>query len=368
MTENEFIFEERRRIPLFWKIYISAVAGLLILIHGALFWVNGFLRDYEFAQPKHVAQGVFDTYFANFSPETFLDLCDSSTTKYETRENLIAYLDTLVKDAEITYHSVSTGMDDTLQYVVRAGETKFASFSLVKDAGSKGGFTRYKQGNFALYTDAKSKVDVEIPAGYTLYLNGIEAERQYVIEEGIQTPSCAHMPEGVNGIIMEKYKVSGFIQPPAIEVYSPNGELAPLEEIKSGSYKASVIPDQGLAEQYSKWFIEAATKYAVYMQYDSKVAAMRFSSVAPYFDPSSKLYEDIRTVENGFVIEYERYEIRDEKAFDFVRYNDNTFSCRVTLTHILYRRGMDNYVDPIDITFYAHEADGKVLIYDMDSN
>lgn len=368
MTQNDLIFEERRRIPLFWKIYIGAVAVLLILIHGALFWLNGFLRDYEFAQPKHVAQGIFDTYFTNFSPAVYLDLCDSSTTKYETRENLIAYLDTLVKDAEITYHSVSTGMDDTLQYVVRAGETKFASFSLVKDAGSKGGFTRYKQGSFALYADAKTKVDVEIPTGYTLYLNGVEAERQYIIEEGIQTPSCSHMPEGVSGITTEKYRVNGFIQPPAIEVYSPNGETAPIEEVKSGSYKASVIPDQGLAEQYSKWFIEAATKYAVYMQYDSKVAAMRFSSVAPYFDPNSKLYEDIRTVENGFVIEYERYEIRDEKAFDFVRYDDNTFSCRVTLTHILYRRGMDNYVDPIDITFYAHETDGKVLIYDMDSN
>ena len=61
-------------------------------------------------------------------------------------------------------------------------------------------------------------------------------------------------------------------------------------------------------------------------------------------------------------------EVGYEKAFDFVRYDDNTFSCRVTLTHILYRRGMDNYVDPIDITFYAHETDGKVLIYDMDSN
>lgn len=368
MTQSEATIKKKRNFPLFWKIYIGAVAVLLLVIHGALFWVNGFLKEYEAAQPKHVAQEIFDTHFAHFSPGEYLDLCGDSATKYETRENLIAYLDTLVKGAEITYYSVSTGMDDTLQYVVRAGETKFASFSLEKDTNGGGSFTRYKQGSFGLYADAKTKVDVEIPAGYTLYLNGIEAERQYITEEGIETPSCAHMPDGVSGITMEKYRVGGFIQPPVIEVHSPSGESAPVEEVKLGHYKASVIRDQSLADRYSSWFIEAATKYAVYMQYDSKVAAMRFSSVAPYFDPNSKLYEDIRTVENGFVIEYERYEIKDEKAFDFIRYNDNTFSCRVTLTHILYRRGMDNYTDHIDITFYAHETDGKVLIYDMDSN
>ena len=83
------------------------------------------------------------------------------------------------------------------------------------------------------------------------------------------------------------------------------------------------------------------------MQYDSKVAAMRFGSVAPYFD---------------------RYEIKDEKASDFIRYDENTFSCRVTLTHILYRRGMDDYIDHIDITFYARQNDGVILIYDMDNN
>lgn len=369
MTQSEAAIQKKGKFPLFWKIYIVAAAVLILLIHGALFWVSSFLKDYEAAQPKHVAQEIFNTYFQDFSPGAYLELCDSSITKYETKENLIAYLDTLVKDAEITYHSVSTGMDDTLQYVVRAGDTKFASFSLEKDAdGSKGRFTRYKQGDFALYTDAKTKVDVEIPTGYTLYLNGVEADQSCIAEEGIETPSCTHMPEGVSGITMVKYRVDGFIQQPTVEVRSSDGKNAPVEEVKSGVYRASVIPDPELANQYSDWFIEAATKYAIYMQYDSKVAAMRFGSVAPYFDPDSRLYEDIRTVENGFVIEYERYEIKDEKAFNFIRYDDNTFSCRVTLTHILYRPGTENYIDHMDITFYAHKKDGKVLIYDMDSN
>ncbi len=369
MTQSEGTVKKRTRIPLFWKIFIAASAGILILIHGALFWVNGFLRNFEAAQPKHVAEEIFDTYFADFSAGAYLDICEEGAAKYETRDNLITYLDTLTKDAEITYHSVSTGMDDTLQYVVRAGDTKFAFFTLEEDTeGKSSRFTRYKPGVFALYTDAKTKVNVEIPTGYTLYLNGVEVTEEYIVEKGIETPSCAHMPSGVNGTTLENYRVAGFIQMPSVEVLSPNGQQAPVEEVKKGSYRASVVPDQQLADQYSDWFIEAATKYAIYMQYDSKVAAMRFSSVAPYFDPDSKLYEDIRTVENGFVIEYERYEIKDEKASHFIRYNDDIFSCRVTLTHVLYRRGMDDYVDHLDITFYARENGDQILIYDMDSN
>ena len=368
MTQSEAILKKRKKIPLFWKIYIGIVVVLLLLIHGALVWVYGFLKDYEAAQPVHVAEEIFNTYFADFSPEEYLELCNDTVTKYETKENLTAYLDTLTKDAEITYHSVSTGMQDTLQYVVRAGDTKFASFTLEEDTESDSRFTQYKPGDFALYTDAKTKVDVEIPTGYTLYLNGVEVTRDYIVEEGIPTPSCDHMPEGVNGITLEKYRVTGFIQPPSVEVHSPSGEAAAVTETGTGSYKATVVSDQQLADQYSDWFIEAATKYAIYMQYDSRVAAMQFSSIAPYFDPDSKLYEDIRTVENGFVIEYDQYEIKDEKAFDFIRYDDNTFSCRVTLTHILYRRGMDDYVDHPDITFYARRSGDKILIYDMDSN
>ncbi len=370
MTKNNaVIVKKRKKVPLFWKIFITVVVGVLLLIHIVLFWINGFLKDFEAAQPKHVAEEVFKTYFSDFSASRYLDICEDSTAKYELRENLITYLDALTKDEKITYYSVSTGMDDGLQYVVRAGDTKFASFTLEKDIGDKESrFTRYKPGRFALYTDAKTKVDVEIPTGYTLYLNGVEVSHEYIIQEGIETPSCAHMPQDVAGTTLEKYKVAGFIQPPAVEVYSPNGQKALVEEGNNGAYKASVVADPQLADQYSSWFIEAATKYAIYMQYDSKVAAMRFGSVAPYFDPDSKLYEDIRTVENGFVIEYERYEIKDEKASDFIRYDENTFSCRVTLTHILYRRGMDDYIDHIDITFYARQNDGVILIYDMDNN
>ena len=246
------------------------------MIHIVLFLINGFLKDFEASQPKHVAEEVFKTYFSDFSASRYLDICEDSTAKYELRENLITYLDALTKDEKITYYSVSTGMDDGLQYVVRAGDTKFASFTLEKDIGDKESrFTRYKPGRFALYTDAKTKVDVEIPTGYTLYLNGVEVSHEYIIQEGIETPSCAHMPQDVAGTTLEKYKVAGFIQPPAVEVYSPNGQKALVEEGNNGAYKASVVADPQLADQYSSWFIEAATKYAIYMQYDSKVAALR---------------------------------------------------------------------------------------------
>ena len=223
------------------------------MIHIVLFGVNGFLKDFEAAQPKHVAEEVFYTYFADFSAGRFLDICEDDATKYEMRENLITYLDTLTKDAKITYHSISTGMDDVLQYVVRAGDTKFASFTLEKDIDDKESrFTPYKPGKFALYTDAKTKVDVEIPTGYTLYLNGVEVSRECIIQEGIKTPSCAHMPKGVAGTTLEKYKVAGFIRPPTVEVYSPNGQQALVEERNNGTYRAAVAKEHN-------WLIDTAT-------------------------------------------------------------------------------------------------------------
>ena len=262
---------------------------------------------------------------------------------------------------------VSSTDRDSYKYIVKAGDTKFASFILSEDTEASGKFTRYKAGDFEVYTDSKAKVNIEAPEGYKVLLNGTELGSEYIKESGIEDESCNHMPEGVRGLHYDRYYVSGLMGEPKISVKSPDGTDAELSEDK-GIYRALPVNDTELQKEHSDYILEACKKYAVYMQYDSTVAVMGFNQIKGYFDPSSELYEDIRTVENMFVIEYTSYEFEDEKTGEFIKYDYDTFSCRVSFTHILHRKGNDDYRDQLDLTLYLRNVDGEYLIYDMSQN
>lgn len=359
---------KNKKLSLFWKIFIPIVIAVFAAVNIALVWFRGFLADYEDAQPKHVAADVFNTYFSPFDSEKYLELCADSVCEFETADDIVEYLKGITNGQELSYNRVTTGIDGTYKYVVKAGDTKFASFSLVADSGKSGRFKKYKPDSYELYVSAKMKKKVEIPKGYLLFVNSKLVGDEYITKNDIETDSCSHMPEGVSGTYYTRYVVKGLLNEPQISVTDASGEAAETETLANGTVRAAVVSDKALAEEQTAYVTEAAEKYAVYMQFDSQNAAMYFSSISKYFDPSSELYESVRTVENGFVIEYDSYDFENVKCSEFVKYNDATFSCRVSFTQVLHRRGAEDYKDYLDLTLYFRDVNGKYLIYDMGSN
>ena len=114
-----------------------------------------------------------------------------------------------------------------------------------------------------------------------------------------------------------------------------------------------------MEKEFSDYVIEAAEAYAAYMQNDTG-----FRHVAPYLDDDSELYELTRTTTTAFVIDHNGYSFSDESASEFTRYDDNTFSCRVKLTHTLQKYGSDDYVEFFDVTFFLHKVGDDWLIFD----
>ena len=353
----------------FWKIYFVILALFAVALIVGVFVLINWLRGYENAQPKHLAKETFDSVFANFDAEKYMDMCENSgSSQFETRENVVAYLKEATDGKTLEYMRVSSADKSTYKYIVKAGDAKIASFLLTEDTSSKSKFKDYKAGDFEVYTGSKSAVTVTAPKGYKVFVNGVEAGESCITEKDIKTPSCDHMPDGVTGTLCEKYKVTGLIATPEVTATDAGGAAAEVKSEKTGVYTVELNSDEALKSEYNDYVLEAIKKYAVYMQYDSSVAVMGFGQIKGYFDPSSELYEDIRTVENMFVIEYTSYEFANEETSEYVRYDDNTFSCRVSFTHILHRRGSSDYKDFLDLTIYLRNVNGKYLIYDMSQN
>ena len=353
--------KKRTRMSVFYIVYFACILLFLLGVHLALRVVRTYLADYESAQPQHEAQRVFDAYYSEGKYASLAPLAEKTVSPLETPEHLVQYLEEYTAGKTLSFSSITTGLDDTYKYIVKADDVKFSAFTLVK-SGEKTpkGFDLYKLGSFDLYCKPSKTASVTVPRGYAVYVNGVLLGDAYLSGVEQEDISCRYMPEGVQGIVYTEYRTDAlYYLPQSVEVFTPDGRAAEVESDGNGVYRAALLYNDTLKDEYSDYAIAAAEAISAYMQNDGS-----FTRAAAYIDPESELYINTRTTETYFVIPHSSYTFENVAASEFFRYDINTFSCRVSFTHVLKRIGSEDYRDYIDVTFFFRRCGDKFLIYD----
>lgn len=355
--------KKTRRFPIFYTIYALLVIVSLILIHVALGKVTEYLADYEAAQPQYEAERVFNDYYGgDFS--SLVALCETTLTPYENTGAVIQYLADFTEGKEITYSAITTGLDTSVRYIVKADDIKFSSFTLREsDEKSPLGFTLYKASEFEIYCVGTESVRITAPKGYTVSVNGVALDDTALTGSVTEDKSCDYMPEGVEGIVFLEYKVDGLYFPPeSVTVTAPDGRTCEVENTAENEYSATFLYDDTAKDEHSAYVLEAAQAIAKYMQNDAK-----FYTPSVYIDPESELYENVRTSQTIWAIGHVSYSFEDAAVTEFYMYDENTFSCRVSFTHVLkYSQysSLEDYRDYIDTTYFFRRVGDKFLMYD----
>ena len=362
--------QTKKKLPTFYLVLIICWAVALALLASALLVIRTYLADYERTQPKHLAEKVFEEYFSDADFGAILDFSDTNDSTFESKETLSGYLSSIVEGKVLSYHSISSGTStDVQQYVVKYNENekgiKIASFTLSKTGEkSKKGFDKYALEDFELFYPTPEAVAVKVPKGAVPYINGVMLDESYITEDNIESDSCLHMPEGVEDIKYTIYTLEGLVSTPDVTVKSAdNAPLNVFYNEEANCYEAEPAYDEALAAEQSEYVISAAEAYAAYMQND-----IAWAKVSPYFEKGTALYNSIRSTLLWAVIDHDSYHFENAEASQFYRYDDNTFSCRVKLTHVLKRSRLEDYRDYMDVTFYLRKIDGVYRIYDRVNN
>ncbi len=354
---------KERKFPLFWCIYGALVVIALVVIQIAMGQLNVYLEKYEASQPKHAAKAVFDANFADFDPTKYLEKFDDSIFGLETRENVAAYLSEKTKGTEISYYSVSSSESGVYKYAVKSDNIKIAEFTLVEGVGEDG-FNKYTEGEFSIYFAANEDVVVTVPKGAVVMLNGHTLDESHVAETDIPDEHNGFLPEGVEGMFYTKYKVSGFVASPEVEVKYNDAPLSLIET--DDGFESAKAYNEALKAEYAEYVLSALRNYATYIQGRYSDGGVTLDMVVKYFDPRSEIYATVKRVSNKYVNSYDSYEFKNEKAEEFIQYDENTFSCRVSFSQVLHLKGADDYIDNIDYTLYLRKVGDKFLIYDME--
>lgn len=354
----------KKKPPLFYIIYFSVVAVALVAIIFGLVWLRGYLAEYESARPYVTADEVFDKYFAKGDfAEIVKNTHDSDS--FESADDITLFLNEKYGGADLTYDSVSSGGDDSIQkYVVKADDRKIAEFTLKKSGNkTKRGFELYEKDSFKLYYPANESVTVLVPEGSSVYVNGKELNEKYIADGGVMIVDESTLPEGLTPMKYTRYTVSGLVNVPSVKVMTNGIENPPEYDEKAGEHISLFPSDSSLETEHKEFVMAALREYAKYMGNDSW-----WGAVSPYFDPTTDLYTSLDTVENYFVIPHTGYRFEDEFAGEFYSYDEDTFSCRVSLTHVLENTDKEDFKDRLDVTIYLRRVGDKFLIYHWNVN
>jgi len=353
--------KKQRQFPVFYAVYFTLILLFLVSLAVCMQIVTLYLADYESSLPEYEAERVFEKYYCGENLDALIEEANPVVNPFESKEILRQYLQSYVRGKDLSYTEISTGLDSTRKYIVKANDIKISAFTLIPSRNtSEKGFTLYEPDSFELYSRGTESVTITAPLGYTVTVNEIPLDPSYRTGNEKEHLSCAHMPEGVPGIIYAEYEVTGLYAPPSsVCVLAPDGRLCSLEQTENGAYFADFLYSDTLQAEHSEYVVAAAQALAAYMQNDGK-----FSAAAAYVDPDSELYVNLRTSETYFVIDHSSYAFEDVKTSEFYAYDENTFSCRVSFTHVLKRYGSKDYRDYIDMTLYLHRIGDTYRIYD----
>ena len=352
-----------KRFSVFYIFLLVLVVLTLILTECGKSYLTDVLKEYEDSQYKYVAEEILESNFNSGDGKALYELFSSQISKMETPERVAAYFDEIKGEKKFTLQSTSTGLEKKIEYAVKCDNKRFATLTLDKsEETTEKGFALYELKDAKLSENLLIDRSITVPLGYTVQINGITAGDEYAGEDVVTTAIGDDIPGDLLSVQYTTYTFDNLLCEPEFTVTSPGGTPAKITETENGIY-AELVFDKTISDELAEYVVDATEAYACYLQKDAV-----FGKVAKYLDPDSQLYQNIRTSPNWMVISHNSYSFEDAAVSEYYEYNDNAFACRVTLTHVLKYRGLQDYRDYIDITWYLTKKDGKYLIYDSFNN
>ncbi|MBQ9940040.1 MAG: hypothetical protein IJO74_00665 [Clostridia bacterium] len=343
------------RLPLFYKIYFVVLLFLVAFLCLFSVWFNGVISAYNERIPETISRRFFEDMFVNKNVPEIVKMSGITPCEFETDTDMENFILDYLSE-ELSYANISSNSDDeTKRYIVKKGDYKIASFALKIDENGE-----YFPCELKLHISGQISKTYKLLDTSELKINGVVVSPDYITEI-VPHKNSAYLPDNVPAPRWATYTVSGLTKEPCATVTDRNRNSPQLIET-DGIYTEEIIYDTQDPE-ITQLLLNAARQYAMCMQHDATKA-----SVLVYYERGTDLYKSIQSVLNIFALDHSGYGFEDEQTTEFMRYDKNTVSLRISFTHILKMYGKKDYRDITDITFFARNIDGEYKIFAQINN
>ena len=371
-TEVEVVRQQRRGPRLggiiFYTIYFLMIFVFFIGVFVTLNWLNGWLKDYEAAQPTVKCQQVFDQLFGNPDWAQLYRLAGdptgTGTNKYDTQfegvDAYVTYMNEKVAGQPLNFVETSAGISGNKKFIVRLGTEKVATFTLNGHGEKITDIPDWQLGAVEIFVNRQESIKIRKLENHVAYVNNQPLDDSYTIQIASTKADENLAPE--NRVRTSIQEVSGLLTTPSLLVYDQTG--APIEVLynpDSGMYEEQTSAIAMTEEERSAVF-GALEAYAGFMINASGSRA----AVAKYFDGSSSTYNDIIKMNGELWMNSDRgHEFRNEEILGYTKHSDTLFSVRASM--VMHVVNKDNTEKDFNVTqsMYFTNKNGKWVCTEM---
>ena len=356
--------EKHRKGPrlggvIFYTLYFMCILVFFVATFFGLQWLQGWLADYQAAQPTTKSQEVFDQLFSHPDWGALYDAAGIEDTPYEGKDQFVAYMENKVGDATLTFKETSAGLSGDKKYFVLLGDEKIASFTLSGQTAAITDIPDWELGGVELFFDRSETFYIQNVDGHTVEVNGVPLDDSHVIQIAT-TAAAERLPIGVTGTSTCTQEISDLMAVPTVTIFDKSGKSMEVSYDAETHTFTEQTEANTISDSEREAALNAAKTNCLFM-----IEKASKADIAKYFDTSSDVYSVIVNLGNLWVQDNNGYRFTKEEVSDYARYSDDLFSAHVVLNLNVTRKDGTTKDFGYDQTLFFRKQDtGKWLVYD----
>ena len=356
--------EKHRKGPrlggvIFYTLYFMFILVFFVATFFGLQWLQGWLADYQAAQPTTKSQEVFDQLFSHPDWGALYDAAGIEDTPYEGKEQFVSYMENKVGDATLTFKETSAGLSGDKKYFVLLGDEKIASFTLSGQTAAITDIPDWELGSVELFFDRSETFYIQNVDGHTVEVNGVPLDDSHVIQIAT-TAAAERLPIGVTGTSTCTQEISDLMAVPTVTIFDKSGKSMEVSYDAETHTFTEQTEANTISDSEREAALNAAKTNCLFM-----IEKASKADIAKYFDTSSDVYSVIVNLGNLWVQDNNGYRFTKEEVSDYARYSDDLFSAHVVLNLNVTRKDGTTKDFGYDSTLFFRKQDtGKWLVYD----
>ena len=354
---------------IFYTMYFLFILAFFLGTYIGLQWLHGWLSDYELSQPTYKAEAVFQQLFTNPNWGDLYEAAGAQDSLYEGKEEYVNYMEAKVAGQKLNYMETSAGLSGDKKYLVRLGDEKVASFTLVDrnqvgeasldDLESITDIADWTLGTVEVFFVREGSYRFEKVDGCTVYVNDVALDDSYTIQIAT-TMAESYLPEGTTGASMCLQQVDGIMELPTVKILDKDGNEAVVSyDEETRTFTQRTESNTITAEQEER-ALEASKTYCLWMIEEVTDRA----KIAKYFDNASKPYKDITKLGELWMQGHAGYAFANEKVSKFASYGDDLFSVLVSMDLNVTRKDGSVKTYAFEKTLFFENQKGQWMIID----
>lgn len=353
---------------IFYTLYFLFILVFFLATLIGLRWLRSWLSDYEQAQPTVKAEQVFQQLFTDPDWGALYTSAGAKDSAYEGKDEYVTYMENKVGSTALNYMETSAGLSGNKKYVVRLGDEKVATFTLVdnnkvssslnlENLESITDIPDWQLGSVEVFFEREESYRIEKMDGHTAYVNGVALDESFTIMEAT-TIAEEYLPEGLTGVSMCTQEVTGLMEKPEVTVFDENGTQLEVSYDESRRTFTVRTESNTMTDEQKEAAINAAKNYCLWMIEELSDRG----KLAKYFDSSSKPYKDITTLGELWMQGHAGYEFANEEVTKFASYGSSMFSVFVSMDLNVTRKDGTERTYDFAKTLFFENKNGSWLV------